>query len=131
VEWLDEQVSLLQSKQQRQIVIFTHYSPTKLSQANDFHHTQDHSGVGTAFVTDLQDRICWKSSNVKLWAFGHTHFNCDFVNERTGMRVVANQKGYRRQENASFQPELVVSIANLPEMIESSEKKKPYLCCFQ
>lgn len=28
-----------------------------------------------------------------MWAFGYTHFSCDFVDEM-GKRVVANQKGY-------------------------------------
>jgi hypothetical protein len=43
---------------------------------------------------------------VKMWAFGHTHFNCDFEDKLDGetgtetsagtrtKRVVANQKGY-------------------------------------
>ena len=29
---------------------------------------------------------------VVAWAFGHTHWNCDF--EEKGVRIVSNQRGY-------------------------------------
>jgi hypothetical protein len=38
------------------------------------------------------------------------HLNCDFVDKTTGKRFVANQKGYRWQQNVSFQPNFVVEI---------------------
>jgi len=36
-----------------------------------------------------------------MWAFGHTHFNCDFLDE-VGKRVVTNQKGYYTTPEKSF-----------------------------
>ena len=48
------------------------------------------------------------STNVKVWAFGHTHFSCQFVHvardaglgvERRKL-VVSNQKGYASAEGS-------------------------------
>lgn len=59
--------------------------------------------VRSAFVTDLKEQVCWRSKKVRLWAFGHKHFNCDLV-EATGTekRVLADQKGYWRSEIVGF-----------------------------
>jgi hypothetical protein len=38
------------------------------------------------------------------------HLNCDFVDKTTWKRFVANQKGYRWQQNVSFQPNFVVEL---------------------
>jgi hypothetical protein len=62
-------------------------------------------------MTDLSKEPCWISPSVKLWAFGHTHFNCDFIDPETGKRVLANQRGCRRSEADGFEPEKVVVIA--------------------
>ena len=43
---------------------------------------------------DLSKETYWRSENVKLWAFGHTPVNCDFVDDLTGKHVVTNQRGY-------------------------------------
>ena len=69
----------------------------------------------TPFVTDLSDQICWTSANVRLWAFGHTHFNCDFEDLGTKKRVAANQKGYRRSELETFDASKVVKVETLLE----------------
>ena len=61
-------------------------------------------------MTNLEREECWTNPRVKMWAFGHTHFNCDFEDKLDGetgtetstetstgtrtKRVVANQKGY-------------------------------------
>ncbi len=88
----------------------THYRPTALEAANDPRHVQDHTQVQSAFVTDLSDQICWTTPQVKLWAFGHTHFNCDFKDSQTGKQVVANQKGYRKAEVLIFDGTKVVTV---------------------
>ncbi|MBE3047446.1 metallophosphoesterase, partial [Candidatus Bathyarchaeota archaeon] len=91
--WLNEQVeSMSRDEKDRTIVVLTHYSPTALPEANDPEHVEDSRGVQSAFVTDLSGEVCWTSPSVKLWGFGHTHYNCDFV--AGGKRVVANQRGY-------------------------------------
>lgn len=111
LKWLNAQVSeIARNEPDRKIVIFTHYSPTKLAEANVHRHLKDAAGVGSAFVTDLSQQVCWKSKLVKLWAFGHTHFNCNFFDAATGKQVIANQKGYRRDENVTFSKDFVVCI---------------------
>lgn len=42
------------------------------------------------------------SKNVKVWAFGHTHWNCDFV-EEGGKRVLTNQRGYYFSQAVGFE----------------------------
>ncbi|TGO30594.1 hypothetical protein BPAE_0004g00510 [Botrytis paeoniae] len=76
--------------------------PTMLEAANDPTKLEDSNQVRSAFVTDLSDQVCWTSSSVRLWAFGHTHYNCDFEEKGTGKRIVANQKGYKRSEVDTF-----------------------------
>lgn len=48
----------------------------------------------------------FRSGNVKVWAFGHTHYNCDFEVERGGevgrLRIVANQRGYYFAQSEGF-----------------------------
>jgi hypothetical protein len=82
---------IARDKPDRSIVIFTHYSPTAVPEANDPDCLDDPKDVQSAFPTNLENEVCWKSHAVKFWAFGHTHCNCDFVDEQTGKRIVANQ----------------------------------------
>lgn len=101
LQWLNSQVAQIStSEPQRQVVIFTHHSPTTTAQANDPRHND--SLASSAFVTDLSKEACWTSSCVKVWAFGHTHYNCDFFDEETRKKVVTNQKGYWRIEKGNF-----------------------------
>jgi hypothetical protein len=104
--WLNtsvEQISI--SEPHRQVVVLTHHSPTIDRRAN--HPRHDKSSTNDGFRTDLSDEMCWTSGRVKMWAFGHTHFNCQFYDEggsdASGMRkklVVANQKGYGAEKEA-------------------------------
>ena len=50
--------------------------------------------MSSNFVTDLSQEPCWLSPTVQLWAFGHTHYSCNFRDEDTGKLTVANQRGY-------------------------------------
>lgn len=93
--WLNEQVRAIERDEpHRQILIATHYSPTIDPRGNDPRHQG--SGVSSNFVTDLSAEQCWRSPLVKLWAFGHTHYSCCFLDEDTSKLVIANQKGYAR-----------------------------------
>ena len=116
VAWLNSQINnIARHEPHRNIVVFTHHSPTMLEAANDPRQLQDVAQVRSAFVTDLSDHVCWTSANVRLWAFGHTHFNCDFEDLGTNKRVVANQKGYRRTELDTFDVSKVVRVETLLE----------------
>jgi hypothetical protein len=87
--WLNQQVEHIRMQEpERSIVIFSHHAPTLQGTADpkyDGGHSQ------SAFATELVADKCW-GSPVKVWAFGHTHWSCEFV--RQGVRVVSNQKGY-------------------------------------
>lgn len=100
LKWLNRQVWDISTLQpQRQIVIFTHYSPTLDERAVDKKHAG--SPVTSGFATDLGGEDCWKSRSVTMWAFGHTHYSCDFTDE-LGKRVVANQRGYLYDVEEAF-----------------------------
>ncbi|OAQ69484.1 ser/thr protein phosphatase [Purpureocillium lilacinum] len=115
-----------EQKQRRRILILTHHSPTSDPRANDPEHLDDPRGVQSAFVTDLRGEPCWRSGGaVAAWAFGHTHFNCDFfsvdddINDddggggdgaTKGKRVVANQRGYGREDAYDFDAGKVIEI---------------------
>jgi hypothetical protein len=110
--WLNHEVeSIVRSDPDRSIVVFTHYSPTALEEANDPDYLDDPKDVQSAFLTNLENEACWKSSAVKLWAFGHTHYSCDFL-DGTGKRIVANQRGYGREDAFDFDADKVWVIGN-------------------
>lgn len=92
-QWLNNEVEKISEEDpNRKIVIFAHYSPSIDKRTKDPRYKK--GTVDSGFMTDLSGETCWKRSTVKLWAFGHTHYNFDFKDEETGKRVVANQKGY-------------------------------------
>ena len=108
LNWLNAQVRDIScGEPQRRIVIFTHHSPCTDSRASNPRYKT--SEVNSGFVTDLSEEVCWKSSSVVLWAFGHTHFNCDFCDDK-GKRVLANQKGYFLFPQSTFRSGKTIEI---------------------
>ncbi|KAI1463141.1 calcineurin-like phosphoesterase [Daldinia caldariorum] len=91
LEWLNSQVKELKDSG-RKVVVFTHHSPTRDDRAVEAQHRRSKRIAG--FSTDLSDQYCWRSNDVILWAFGHTHYNCDYIDTQTSKRVCTNQKGY-------------------------------------
>lgn len=111
LSWLNLQVSsLMLQEPSRSIIIFTHHSPTTVAEAADPKNESDANQVRSAFSTDLSKELCWTCPQVKLWAFGHTHFNCDFEDPQTRKKVYANQKGYRRAEVVDFDALKVIEV---------------------
>jgi hypothetical protein len=104
LRWLNAQVAdICRTEPQRCIVIFTHHSPTTDTRAADERHRD--SPVASGFATDLGREECWTNPSVAMWAFGHTHFSCDFVDDDgQGKRVVANQRGYAMALESTFDP---------------------------
>jgi len=89
LDWLTSTLEDIRSSScTRRVAVFTHHAPTVEA-------TGDPKFLGgptnSAFATELTGTRCW-GSPVMLWAFGHTHWNCDF--ERQGVRVFSNQRGY-------------------------------------
>lgn len=111
LSWLNAQVAGLKDSDVK-IIIFSHWSPTLDARAIDPRHAG--SRITCAFSTDLSREKCFKSEKVKLWAFGHTHYNCDFVVEREDgavpLRLVANQRGYYFAQSEGFDSEKTVEV---------------------
>ncbi|KAG6876118.1 hypothetical protein C0992_000914 [Termitomyces sp. T32_za158] len=88
--WLNSTIaSIARDEPERHIVVFTHHAPTKDGTGDPKFND---GPTDSAFVTELTGEECWESRKIKLWAFGHTHWCCDF--DRNGIRVYANQRGY-------------------------------------
>lgn len=93
VQWLNNEAEKISEEDsERMIIIFTHYSFSIDKRTKNPRYPK--SAVDSGFMTDLSDQTCRKKPAVKLWAFGHTHYSYDFKDDKTGTRVVANQKGY-------------------------------------
>ncbi|KAH7029070.1 Ser/Thr protein phosphatase superfamily [Microdochium trichocladiopsis] len=107
LSWLNDQVRNRQDKDDR-LVIFTHHSPSLDDRAMDPKHKN--SLILSGFASDLSSEVCWTSPNVKLWAFGHNHFNCDFIDEVHQIRVFTNQRGYAISQSHGFDAEKIVII---------------------
>ncbi|PWY80498.1 acyl-CoA dehydrogenase mitochondrial precursor [Aspergillus heteromorphus CBS 117.55] len=111
--WLNDQVTeIARTDPHHKIVIFTHHSPTVAPPAVDPAHVN--SLISSGFATDLVGEPCWDKPQVRLWAFGHTHYNCDFTESRTGKRIVANQRGYYFAQASAFDPEKSLGFAFIP-----------------
>ena len=111
--WLNQEVGKLVIRHDiEKIVIFTHWSPCSDARAKDPRHAA--SPISAGFSTDLSDELCFGNKKVKLWAFGHTHFNCDFEvdrgNEAGKLRLFTNQRGYYFSQSAGFDGVAVVNI---------------------
>ncbi|KUJ14450.1 uncharacterized protein LY89DRAFT_589772 [Mollisia scopiformis] len=110
-QWLNAQVkSIAELEPKREIIILTHYSPTIAPKATDPAHSQ--SKISSGFSTDLSGEFCWTSGNVKAWAFGHTHFNCDFVDGVNAKRVLTNQRGYCFKQSVGFDATKCIELKN-------------------
>jgi hypothetical protein len=60
--WLNDEVeNIARNEPDRSIVIFTHYSPTNLPEANDPDYIDDPKDVQSAFLTNLENGACCES----------------------------------------------------------------------
>ncbi|CAG8247118.1 unnamed protein product [Penicillium salamii] len=110
--WLNSQVSRISAEEpHRKIVVFTHHSPIT-QDARGVYLRLAHSSVLERFATDLSAQECWTNPSVRLWAFGHTHYNVNYV-EDSGKMVLSNQRSWLLCEingTKGFDGDLVVDI---------------------
>lgn len=94
--WLNGQVTQISKNEpnKKNIFIFTHHSPHYGGRATDPRHNNDKRPITSGFATDLKKEICMADQKVTTWVFGHTHYNCDFIEEGSQTRLVTNQRGY-------------------------------------
>jgi predicted phosphodiesterase len=79
-------------KTQKDVLVLTHHSPLfPMKPTPTAHHRYYNSELVEPFHNNFSDYI-QKHQNIKLWAFGHTHFTTDFMFGNT--RVISNQSGY-------------------------------------
>lgn len=109
--WLNTQVTELEQSDVR-IMIFTHWSPSMDTRAIDPKHAI--SPITSAFSTDLSGEKRFQSGKVMVWAFGHTHYNCDFEVERKGgaesLRLLTNQRGYYFAQADGYDEGKIVNV---------------------
>ncbi|KAI0828076.1 hypothetical protein F5Y06DRAFT_226142 [Hypoxylon sp. FL0890] len=109
-KWLLHESSDIEKEDsQRAIIILSHYCPTR-----------NWAALGTSvmyrFTTDRKWLHRFMTQNVKLWAFGSTHYNCDFIDFDNGKRFYSNQKGFPGEIN-DFQVTKVVDIGPIEQII--------------
>ena len=104
-------VERLRRKDRTQGSLFL-YGSRPYPRAVEARHSQ--GPMVSAFSTDLSEEKCFRSSKVKVWAFGHTHYNLDFSVEMGGgagpLRLVANQRGSSFAQATGFDVENVVEL---------------------
>lgn len=81
-------------------VVVTHFAPHRGCVEARFE-----GGLLTPYFTVDMAPLMQKHP-IDLWAFGHTHYNVDFVDH--GCRVVSNQRGYPREQSQGFRDDLVI-----------------------
>ncbi|RAL09880.1 uncharacterized protein BO97DRAFT_407426 [Aspergillus homomorphus CBS 101889] len=107
--WLNHEVgAIARLEPHRKVIVLTHYCPSTQKEVIDPRHVS--SKISSGFMTDLSSEVCWKNEVVKLWAFGHTHFNCDVQDSTTGKRVFTNQRGYYFAQSSGFDAGKVIQV---------------------
>jgi len=113
--WLQQEV--MASKERNElVVILTHHTPSfwgtsHPSYGGDPQLVPGDDGnrwMNCCFSTNLEEFI-QLNPHIKLWGFGHTHFNNDFLLHQT--RIVSNQRGYRFGPNEFYNPAFVVHVS--------------------
>jgi len=69
----------------KRLIISTHYAPTMNGTLKDYHKIDL---THHYYVSNLERLL--KKDCVYVWIFGHTHVNCDYINDRD-TRIVSNQ----------------------------------------
>lgn len=111
--WLNDEVAKLEgSDNAANIIILTHWSPSRFPGVTDPKHMG--SPITSGFSTNLANERCFNSPKAKLWAFGHTHYNCDIEIERQNgagmLRLLANQRGYYFAQADGFAVEKTIRL---------------------
>lgn len=105
LSWLKSELTSIRAHEpHRKVVVFSHHAPT-------LEGTSRPDLVGgvreSAYASELANTKCW-GPPVNVWAFGHTHWSCDFV--KGGVRVVSNQRGRASTQSSKFDPNFVIKL---------------------
>ena len=90
------------------LLVLTHHAPLMRGTSAPEH---EGGALQSGFATDLS-HVMAKERSICAWAYGHTHFNTDFV--MSGVRVLSNQRGYDTTGlaglAAGYDPSKVLSV---------------------
>ncbi len=123
--WLENELHRLSLSQDKKIIIFTHHAPV-IRGGSDPKFNGPNIPTSSGWVTDMttpasgvdlagrprERGALLTSPLVHVWAFGHTHWCCDFQ-VGAGVRVVSNQGGYREGNDNrahAFDEEFVLTL---------------------
>jgi len=110
VSWLADALARIRKHEpHRRVAVMTHHAPTTPGTSLPKYERDPNNLVQHAFVTQMAGTVVW-GKPLTTWAFGHTHYSCDFV--RDGVRVISNQRGYEyaRAERGIFDEEKVLLL---------------------
>ncbi|KAI0848358.1 hypothetical protein F5Y00DRAFT_262745 [Daldinia vernicosa] len=126
MSYLSRQVAALAHEDpQRSIIILTHHCPTIDTQAIGPSYLVDPEGIKYQHASDLTNQHLWIDADaVKLWAFGSTHYNCDYIDEKTERRVYSNQRGYPG-ECDDFRIHAVVDVSTYDDKYDDASGPFP------
>jgi len=88
------------------VVVLTHHAPLMHGTSDPKYEQSKDSDTRLAnhgFATNLESLM---KENVKLWAFGHTHWCCDFTHRDT--RIYSNARGY--DCDGHYHPDQILKI---------------------
>lgn len=107
VAWLETEIAQLEANGCSCIGVLTHHTPSMNGTSAPKHEVAGNL-VNHAFSTDLNQLL--RLPSVKLWAYGHTHFNNDQVIH--GTRLVSNQHGYIFERDEKYRSDFVIDMGD-------------------
>lgn len=87
------------------VIVLTHHAPYRQGTSHPMFEMANANLTNHSYSTNLE-RLFKDRENVLVWAFGHTHWCCDF--KHGGTRVCSNPRGYRQCEN--YNPEFTIEV---------------------
>ena len=106
VDWLRREIARLRVDC-RAMAVMSHHTPAMMGTSNPRFEGPNATAIQHAFSTDLSELFA-STAEIKVWAYGHTHYNNDRCVE--GTRLVSNQRGYQHEVNEDYRPDLSFSL---------------------
>lgn len=111
VRWLRSEIGRLCGNGVDSIAVLTHHTPAMSGTSHPRFEGENANNTQHAFSTDMS-ALYSTAPELKVWAFGHTHFNADFVDG--GTRLLSNQRGYAHEVAQDYDPGLCFSVCAEP-----------------